>query len=275
MQPVVLLMGGRISPTDECLAVFLCQAGGTAARVAILPTACGNPQVAHVYARGLMTLGLHHPPFILPIWERAQAEDRTLLRILDQVSGLLILGGDVAHLLNVVSGTRLHHALQRAVIAGMVIAGISAGAAAMGSLVLSPGCRVYSHGKWQSGLGLLPRMVVVPHFHQRGRYRVLIQLLTQYPVGVGLGVDEATAALINPEGIHSIGSGLVTLLMTGLLPSPPFGKLYPWAVHLRAGQSLTWNALSLASVEIEGQGTRWYLPSITGAADVMFHFFQQ
>lgn len=275
MRSVVMLMGGCIPPLGECLAVFLRQAGGAAARVAILPTACANPQVVHAYARGLTTLGLHYPPFILPIWERAQAEDRTLVRILGQVSGLLILGGDVVRFLKVVQGTRLHHALQQAVTAGMVIAGISAGAAAMGSLVLGSWGRLHPQGKWLSGLGLLPCMVVVPHFHQRGRHRVLMHLLTQNPIGVGVGVDEATAALINAEGIHSIGSGLVTLMIAGFLPSPPSGKLSPWAIHLRAGQSLTWNALSLVSAEVEGQGTRRYLPPVTGAADVMFHFFQQ
>ncbi len=277
MQPVVMLMGGRISPVDECLAVFLRQAGGAGARVAILPTACDNPQVVHAYAKGLLLLGLRHSPFILPIWERAQAEDRILLRILSHINGLLILGGDIARLLSVVQGSRLHHALQQAINNGAVIAGISAGAAALGTIVLYSVLRLDVPGYWRPGLGLLSNTIIVPHFRQRRRQMILMRVLMQFPAWVGLGIDEATAALINGEGIHSIGSGWVTLMATDALPLHQLGRSLPWMIHLHPGQSLTWDAVPVQSLPmiIDNRKPCRRLPPVTGAADVMFHFFKQ
>ncbi|MCX8023688.1 MAG: cyanophycinase [Thermanaerothrix sp.] len=277
MWPVVMLMGGCISPVDECLAVFLRQAGGAGARVAILPTACESPQVANAYARGLMTLGLHHPPFILPIWERAQAEDRALLRILSQTSGLLILGGNVIRLLAVVRGTWLHQILRKVAIGGMPIAGISAGAAVMGAIVLCPALGLDTLCHQFSGLGVFPSTIVVPHFRQRGRQMILMQMLMSYPGWLGLGVDEATAALIDAEGLHSIGSGLVTLMMSGSFPLYPSSRSFPWIIRLHSGQSLNWDAIPVQSwpMSVDSEKYVGCLSSVTGAADIVLHFFKQ
>lgn len=168
MQVTVLAMGGRITPTDECLKVFLHLAGGDAARILILPTACHNVLAVQEYARGLEMLGVRYPPTILPVWEREQAEDRSLVRVLACVSAVLILGGDLNRLLAVVRGTRLHHALWQAGAAGVVIGGISAGAAALGTWVggLEGALRP---SRWQPALGVLPHTVIVPHFHRQGR----------------------------------------------------------------------------------------------------------
>ncbi|MGB9799655.1 MAG: cyanophycinase [Thermanaerothrix sp.] len=275
MQSVVaIVMGGQISPVDECLAVFLSQVSDVGARVAILPTACDNPQVVQAYTRGLLELGLHRPPLILPIWERAQAEDRTLWRIFSQIDGLLILGGNVIRLLRVVRESQLRCILQQALVAGMVIAGISAGAAVLGDLVFVSDHPLSSNRRWQSGWGLLPRIVIVPHFRQRRRQKILMQLLMHYPTWLGVGVDEATAAVLSPKGIHATGSGQVTLMMANPLAPYLSGGSLPWAIHLQAGQSLAWDTLPIPSLPmiITRAGM---LPTVTGTADIMLHFFKQ
>lgn len=263
MQSVVaMVMGGRISPVDDCLAVFLSLVGGGGARVAILPTACDNLQVVQAYTRGLLELGLHRPPLILPIWERAQAEDQTLWRIFCQTDGLLILGGNVTRLLRVVRESRLHCILQQALVAGMVIAGISAGAAVLGDLVFVSDHPLNSNRRWQSGWGLLPRIVIIPHFRQRGRQKILMQILMHYPTWLGVGIDEATAAIFNTKGIHAIGSGQVTLMMANPFALYLSGGSLPWVIHLQAGQSLAWDTLPIPSlpVIISRAGT---LPMVT------------
>lgn len=279
MQVTVLVMGGRITPTDECLKVFFHLAGGDAARILILPTACHNVLAVQEYARGLEMLGVRYPPTILPVWEREQAEDRSLVRVLTCASAVLILGGDLNRLLAVVRGTQLHHALWQAGAAGVVIGGISAGAAALGTWVggLEGALRP---SRWQPALGVLPHTVIVPHFHRQGRLEALLRITSRYPGWLGLGVDEATGVIVCPSGLQGVGAGQVTLITVVERDSTPEGG--PWIVRLCAGQSLAWSALpwlrqsQIRSWEmIRDEFSGRPLPPVAGSTDVMFHLFQK
>jgi cyanophycinase len=63
------------------------------------------------------------------------------------------------------------------------------------------------------GLGLAKSLIIDQHFHQRERLGRLLYAIMLNPELLGLGVDEDTAAIINPDGeIDVIGRGTVTIV---------------------------------------------------------------
>ena len=64
-----------------------------------------------------------------------------------------------------------------------------------------------------AGLGVLPSVIVDQHFQQRNRYGRLLSVIAQNPSLLGLGVDEDTAGVVDPDGIMEvIGRGSVTII---------------------------------------------------------------
>src|SRR5205814_355446 len=98
---------------------------------------------------------------------------------------------------------------------GVHVAGTSAGAAflsehmiAFGDEGATPRAGMVSLAP---GLGLTNRVVVDQHFRQRDRLGRLLAALAYNPFAVGLGLDEDTAAFIDPEDrVHVVGAGCIT-----------------------------------------------------------------
>jgi cyanophycinase len=63
------------------------------------------------------------------------------------------------------------------------------------------------------GLGMTNRVIIDQHFRQRDRLGRLLTALAYNPFAVGLGLDEDTAAFIDPDDrIHVVGSGAITVV---------------------------------------------------------------
>ncbi|GAB4218546.1 MAG: hypothetical protein OHK0012_28200 [Synechococcales cyanobacterium] len=98
-----------------------------------------------------------------------------------------------------------------------VIAGTSAGAAALGVEMIARGYSGESPTPAmvtiKHGLGILPNILVDQHFHNRNRMGRLITAVAFHPECLGLGIDENTAAIIRADDIlEVIGVGCVTIV---------------------------------------------------------------
>jgi cyanophycinase len=63
------------------------------------------------------------------------------------------------------------------------------------------------------GLGLTNRFIIDQHFRQRDRLGRLLSALAYNPFHVGIGLDEDTAAFIDPNNTLSVtGSGSITVV---------------------------------------------------------------
>ena len=63
------------------------------------------------------------------------------------------------------------------------------------------------------GLGLTNRVVIDQHFRQRDRLGRLLTALAYNPFAVGIGLDEDTAAFLDPDDcLHVHGAGAITIL---------------------------------------------------------------
>ena len=98
-----------------------------------------------------------------------------------------------------------------------VIAGTSAGAAAMSNTMISGGeeSKAYLKGKvdLSLGLGFLQEVIIDSHFDARGRFGRLVQAIAAQPGAVGIGLDEDTGVIVEKGNkLKAIGASSVVIV---------------------------------------------------------------
>ena len=195
---------------------FVSMCGGDAARIAIIPTASERDDTGAKYAALFTALGAAET-IVLPITERAHAEDPNHIRPLDQATGIFLTGGNQLRLSTLIGGTDVARAIRRRNAEGVHVAGTSAGAAflcehmiALGKEGASPRARIVTLAP---GLGLTNRVIIDQHFRQRDRLGRLLTAISYNPFAIGIGLDENTAAFIAPDhSLEVVGSGAITVV---------------------------------------------------------------
>ena len=196
---------------------FVRLAGGSDARIALLPTASSVPdEMVAMYREVLCRLGARTVTAVAPR-HRLDCDDPALLAPLDEATGIFMTGGNQLKLAQVVAGTPVSQAIHAAYARGCVVAGTSAGASIVSSHMISMGDEGVTPrqrtSQLSAGLGLLPDVVIDQHFDQRGRYGRLLSLVAQSPSLLGMGIDEDTAALVmDGHRLEVLGSGGVFIV---------------------------------------------------------------
>ena len=88
---------------------------------------------------------------------------------------------------------------------GAIVAGISAGAAALSDLMIC--CDRAGRAIPSRGLGLLPDVVIDQHYSERSRQFRLAQIITANPGKIGIGIDEEMAVAFQGNTAQVIGFG--------------------------------------------------------------------
>lgn len=195
---------------------FVELAGGDGARIAVIPTASELPDTGPRYVQLFRELGAH-AAVALPLYERADADRVDLLDQLERATGVFFTGGNQLRIATALGGTPVARVVRRLNAAGAIVGGTSAGAAILPEHMIAYGAggSTPNAGMVQltPGLGLTNRVVVDQHFRQRDRLGRLLTALAYNPFAIGIGLDEDTAAFIDPDNvIHVIGSGAVTVV---------------------------------------------------------------
>jgi cyanophycinase len=199
---------------------FVALAGGQEARIAVVPTASSlGPEIAGVYDAAFTRLGARAVVAARPM-SREEADDESMVGLLDDVSGIFMTGGNQLKLAAIVNGTAFGEAIKRAHRRGAVVAGTSAGASIQSShmVAFGPGGATPKQRMTQvaSGLGLVPDCVIDQHFAQRNRYGRLLSIVAQSPNLLGIGVDEDTAMIVTQDNgsalLEVAGRGAVTVM---------------------------------------------------------------
>ena len=153
-------------------------------------------------------------PFALRLRGRSDADGDDAAKIIEDATGVFISGGDQSRLRALV-GSRINEILlDRLRAGGLVIAGTSAGATAMGRTMILGGERPDVSAaavRTGPGLGLIPKMLIDMHFGERGRLPRLLSAVALDPDHLGVGIDENTGILVESNGFEVLGSGVVTV----------------------------------------------------------------
>ena len=191
-------------------------AGGARARIAIIPTASTMGDTGSRYESLFRSLGVGDAKS-LPYAERKDASRADWMATLDAATGIFLTGGNQLRLSTILGGTDVARAIRRLNAAGVHVGGTSAGAAILcehmnafgkeGSTPTAGGASL------APGFGMTNRVIIDQHFRQRDRLGRLLGSLAYNPFAIGLGLDEDTAAFIDPDdSIEVVGSGAITIV---------------------------------------------------------------
>src|SRR5437763_3499087 len=201
-------------------------AGGPGARIAVFPTAAGNPQRSGEHTlETLNHYGAH--AFVVPLAPRLPgadvrraADDPQLAAKILAAGGAFFVGGDQGRITGALrrpdgSDSAVLSALWSLYRRGGVIAGTSAGAAIMSSSMFFEGRAplptlldgIKDGRDIAPGLGFIGKDVFVDqHLLVRGRVARMLPAMLAHHYRIGLGIDENTAAAVDGgHGVDIIG----------------------------------------------------------------------
>ena len=214
----IIPIGGAEEKLDnpEILDRFVEVCGGKSARIGIIPTASELDDTGRNYEKLFRTLGIKHAK-VLPFVSRDDCENSEYLDYIEKSDGVFLTGGNQLRLSTTLGGTAVSQLIRRRNAAGMHVAGTSAGAAFMPEHMIAGGFEGSTPSPdlvtMAPGLGLTNKFIIDQHFRQRDRLGRLLTALAYNPFAVGIGLDEDTAAFIDPaEKLEVVGSGGITII---------------------------------------------------------------
>lgn len=202
----LLVIGGAEDPDENSLHILphlVKMAGGKKSRILICAAPSGEPDRVERIYRNLFEAAGAGEVIEVDIPDRHAADTPELEEAVNRATAVFFTGGDQLRLTSLVAGTRFGERVRERLWAeGLVVAGTSAGAAAMSSTMLiagsGDGTVRRSDIVLAPGLGYWRDTTIDTHFSQRGRVSRLLTLFAQNPQVLGIGIDENTAIEVEP-----------------------------------------------------------------------------
>ncbi|MES2745255.1 MAG: cyanophycinase, partial [Bdellovibrionota bacterium] len=219
----LIIIGGAEDKKGSMIILkeFVSLAGGSNARILIMTAATEHAaEVGGDYTRIFRELtGPEAQIETLDIETRVDANKPEFQKQIENATGVFFTGGDQYRITRLLGGTKIDTALHSYFHKGLILAGTSAGASMMSSIMIinGPAETTAKVGMTNLGAGMefLPGVIIDQHFAQRGRINRLLAAIAQYPHHLGIGIDENTALIVEGHCFRTIGEGSVTILDAG------------------------------------------------------------
>lgn len=200
----------------EILRRFVSLCGGGDARIAVIPTASQLESTGRRYEGIFRDLGVREVT-ALNFRSREDAQRADWLEELERSTGVFLTGGNQLRISTVLGGTPVAKSIRRLNARGVCVGGTSAGAAILSEHMIAHGSEGATPRAGMAtlapGFGMTNRVIIDQHFRQRDRLGRLLTALAYNPFAVGLGLDEDTAAFIDPDDVvHVLGAGAITFV---------------------------------------------------------------
>jgi cyanophycinase len=205
---LVVIGGGTIDPAIVTRTMEL--AGGNSAVVAVLPQASAAATAGDSGVAMWLKAGAREA-------RKVDFADRAAARnAIERATLIWIPGGQQSRFMDAIAGTGLDEVIRARRNAGAIVAGTSAGAAVMSTVMITGDAdlkNVKAGGTvTRQALGLWPDAIVDQHFLQRQRNNRLIAAVLDRPDLVGVGIDEATAVVVQGSRMEVVGrSGVIVI----------------------------------------------------------------
>lgn len=200
--------GTRPEPVMKRFVEMASRAGS--GRIVILPMASATPdETGRSLVEEFKQLGAREVAYYN--FTRKEAENYSNARLLAESGGIFFSGGVQTRITEAILDTPIHNMIKELYQKGAVIGGTSAGAAVMSELMIT-GDEVRKPEEGHEfetieagnvivarGLGLIKSAIIDQHFATRKRHNRLISIIAGHPELLGLGIDEATAIIVNPD----------------------------------------------------------------------------
>jgi cyanophycinase len=208
-----LLLNGGGSKPAAVMEKFVELAGGPAAEILVFPTASGEPDTGAYYRDLFREYGCTNV-VVADVRSNDDAEDPALAAEVRDAGGIWFAGGHQTRITSALLDTAVGRAVEAAYVRGAVVGGTSAGTACQSGLMITGDgdftvITADNVELWR-GLGLFRGVIVDQHFVARRRHNRLISVVLEHPELLGVGVDEATAVWVRPDGTFEVlGDGWV------------------------------------------------------------------
>ena len=198
--------------------------------VGVLTTASSIPdEVFAGYDDAFRALGAREV-LNLDVRTREAARDPRFVDMVRRCGTIFLSGGDQLRLTNILGASPLLQEIRDRRAAGAVVAGTSAGAAAMSATMIYNGAATDALRKgavrMSAGLAFVSGVVIDSHFLERGRFTRLMEVGATNPeyVGIGLGED-AGVILHDGDLLEAFGAGHVIVVDSTNLGSSNVAEL--------------------------------------------------
>lgn len=204
----LVIIGGGDKP-NYILQKIIDLAGGLDAKIIVIPNASSEPIESGEYSVDEFNkMGCTNISYLY--CKREDADQDSIVKNLDGVTGIYFGGGDQAFLTRDLLGTKLLDAIKNIYENGGVISGTSAGAAVMSKVMITGNelknkdssdiFITIERGNIENveGFGFLNSAIIDQHFIKRKRLNRLISMVLENPDLIGIGIDEETSIIVNP-----------------------------------------------------------------------------
>lgn len=214
----LVIVGGV--QTRDIVKKFVELAGGSNAKIIIIPNAGSNPlKWSKVQVEEFAEFGAKSDYLL---FTKETADDEANLKKMDWANAVFFLGGDQSDLTRDMLGTKLLTKVFDIYKNGGVVGGSSAGAAVMSEVMITGNELVNSDSndafitieksniETKQGFGFLTNAIVDQHFLKRKRHNRTISALIEHPNLFGIAIDESTGIIVYPdETFEVIGNNQV------------------------------------------------------------------
>jgi cyanophycinase len=215
----LVLNGGGTKPR-EVMELFVELAGGPDAAIVVFPTASELSDTGEYYRDLFMREYGCANVSVADVTTNDDAENDELAQRVQAADGIFFSGGDQRRITSALVGTAVGKAVRAAFDRGAVVGGTSAGTACQSRLMITGDgdftVIAADNVEMWNGFGLFDGVIVDQHFVARSRHNRLISVVLEHPELLGVGVDEATAVWVKPDGTFQVvGDGWVMVFDAG------------------------------------------------------------
>lgn len=211
----LLIIGGNVGDTPSIWGKFIELAGGKEkAKIVVVTAAAGDSAALspkHVEEIKKIT-GIQHIQ-LLHTTSVQEANTEKFIAPLKEATGVYFIGGRQWRIADYYLNTLTHQAFLDVLDRGGILAGSSAGASIQGSFLWRGDTRSSEIliGDHTQGLGFLKNSVIDQHLLKRNRQFDLVDVIRKTPTLIGIGLDEATAILVQRDTLEVIGKSYVAI----------------------------------------------------------------
>jgi cyanophycinase len=211
----VLIIGGNVGSQRDIWDKFTELAGGKDKAVLVVVTTAGGDSAAYdkkavdevKKQTGVKNVTLFHTS------DLKEANSEKFIAPLKNATGVYFEGGRQWRIADSYLNTLTHQAFIDVLNRGGVIAGSSAGASILGSFLWrgdTKGAQILV-GDHTQGLGFLKNSAIDQHLLVRNREFDLVDFIRKAPDLIGLGLNEATAVLVQRDTLLVLGKSYVAV----------------------------------------------------------------
>lgn len=206
----LVIVGGAGMP-PEVSRRFIEAGGGENGRFVVLPISMPDPIRTAAEELFLKKMGAKNVT-VIPHREQKDLEDEKVIATLKQATGIWFGGGRQWNFVDAYEGTKLPALFRDVLDRGGVIGGSSAGATIQGDYMVRgapAGPNIMMCEGYEKALGFLPGVAIDQHFTARNRFKDMTAFMKSFPQFLGIGLDEATAIVVQGSTAEILGKGKV------------------------------------------------------------------